>query len=249
MQHTPFNHWFDTPYYHLLYAHRDEHEATAFIDRLINHLDPPLEATMIDIACGKGRHALQLAQKGFQVTGIDLSASSIEAARKLEQANLKFMVHDMRLPIQLDPVDYAFNFFTSFGYFETESEDQQAIASMARALKPGGWLIMDYLNLPLAENQLIPRSETESNGIQFISERKITKRFIEKNITVIDPSLSERLHFNERVARYRLTDFTRIFEAHGLSLETCLGNYALDPYNETNSPRLILIARKTKTAE
>jgi hypothetical protein len=108
---------------------------------------------------------------------------------------------------------------------------------------------MDYLNLPLAENQLIPRSETESNGIQFISERKITERFIEKNITVIDPRLSERLHFNERVARYRLTDFTRIFEAHGLSLETCLGNYALDPYNETNSPRLILIARKTKTTE
>lgn len=244
MQHTPFNFWFDTPYYHLLYAHRDENEATEFIDRLVQFLDPPSDARMIDIACGKGRHALQLAQKGFCVAGIDLSPSSIESARTLEQPNLKFMVHDMREHIPLEPVNYAFNFFTSFGYFKNATEDQQAIASMQKILTLNGCLIMDYLNVELAESKLVPYSEYISEGIRFVSERNIGERFIQKKISVYDPKQPEPLLFEERVARYRLKDFELLFEAAGLTIETCFGNYELEAFDASSSPRLIIIARK-----
>jgi SAM-dependent methyltransferase len=244
MQNTPFNVWFDTAYYHLLYAHRDENEATEFIDRLVHYLNPPIDARMLDIACGKGRHALQLAQKGFCVAGIDLSPSSIESARTLEQDNLEFLVHDMRNPIPLEPVDYAFNFFTSFGYFENASEDQQAIASMQKILKSDGCLIMDYLNTALAESQLIPYSEYISEGIHFVCERTVGERFIHKKIRVHDPKQTEPLLFEERVARYRLKDFELLFEAAGLAIETCFGNYTLEAFDASSSPRLILVARK-----
>ena len=77
-----FHDWFNSPYYHLLYRHRDEQEAAAFIERLIGHLQPPPGSRMLDVACGKGRHAVQLARHGFEVTGIDLSEESIAFAQQ-----------------------------------------------------------------------------------------------------------------------------------------------------------------------
>jgi 2-polyprenyl-3-methyl-5-hydroxy-6-metoxy-1,4-benzoquinol methylase len=77
-----FKDWFNSPYYHQLYFQRDDKEAAAFIDKLIGHLQPPAGSRMLDVACGKGRHSIQLASKGYDVTGIDLSADSIREAQK-----------------------------------------------------------------------------------------------------------------------------------------------------------------------
>ena len=117
-----FKDWFNSPYYHLLYQNRDESEASRFIERLLEHLHPPKNARMLDIACGKGRHALQLASKGYDVTGIDLSPESIKFAEQFSHEKLQFFVHDMRRPFWIRYFNYAFNFFTSFGYFETMRE-------------------------------------------------------------------------------------------------------------------------------
>src|SRR5882762_9044446 len=72
-----YREWFDSPYYHKLYFERNEAEAAAFIHLLLTFLDPPPEARMLDVACGRGRHARILAAQGFDVTGIDLSGNSI----------------------------------------------------------------------------------------------------------------------------------------------------------------------------
>jgi SAM-dependent methyltransferase len=244
MNPTEFNEWFDTHYYHLLYKHRDHDEAARFIDRLIEHLHPKQGCSMLDIACGKGRHALQLSEKGFNVTGIDLSENSIESAQLLSNVNLHFFVHDMRLPIPVEPVDYAFNFFTSFGYFETVQEDEQAIASMADSIKEGGWLVMDYVNMVRTEKELVPHTEQTIEGIHFISERSIGDRFIHKQIKVVDPAMSSPFFYEERVARYRVNDFEKMFVKTGLTLHAVLGNEYLDAFDPEDSSRLILIAQK-----
>src|SRR5690348_9531436 len=80
-----FASWFDSAHYHRLYAHRDEAEAAAFIDALIDRLQPATAANALDLGCGAGRHAKQLASRGLQVTGLDLAASSIQTARRFEQ--------------------------------------------------------------------------------------------------------------------------------------------------------------------
>src|SRR5690606_19509388 len=108
---------FNSPYYHQLYYKRDEEEAAEFISRLIAHQNPAPGSKMLDVACGKGRHSIQMADKGFDVTGIDLSEESIEEALQKEADNLHFYRHDMRLPFWINYFDYAYNFFTSFGYF------------------------------------------------------------------------------------------------------------------------------------
>ena len=72
-----FANWFDSSYYHILYKNRDEKEAELFIDNLVQHLQIPQGSTLIDIACGKGRHATYFNSLGLDVIGIDLSPNSI----------------------------------------------------------------------------------------------------------------------------------------------------------------------------
>ena len=77
-----FANWFDSPYYHTLYKNRDEKEAQVFIDNLVQHLQSPKGSTLIDIACGKGRHATYFNSLGLDVVGVDLSPNSIASATK-----------------------------------------------------------------------------------------------------------------------------------------------------------------------
>src|SRR5687767_2223468 len=137
--------WFSSPFYHKLYFERDENEAREFICKLIDHLKPASGSRMLDVACGKGRHSKILASLGHTVTGIDVSFESIGYAKKHEKDNLDFYVHDMRLPFWGNYFDYAFNFFTSFGYFNTRREHDDAISTIAKSLRPGGTFVIDYL--------------------------------------------------------------------------------------------------------
>ena len=77
-----FINWFDSPYYHLLYKDRDEKEAKIFIDNLVSYFQIPRKSTLLDVACGKGRHAIYFNTKGMNVFGIDLSKKSIQIAQK-----------------------------------------------------------------------------------------------------------------------------------------------------------------------
>ena len=110
-----FEQWFGSPYYRILYQHRDEAEAEKFISNLLATLNPEKGASMLDIACGEGRYAIHLADLGYDVTGIDLSVRNIEVAKMHEHEHLHFLVQDMRFIFYTNFFDYAFNFFTSFG--------------------------------------------------------------------------------------------------------------------------------------
>src|SRR6478672_4804570 len=135
-----FESWFGSPYYRILYQHRDELEAEAFVDHLMDYLQPLPGSRMVDIACGEGRFSIELAERGYDVTGIDLSHQSIEHAKAHENDNLHFYVHDMRMPFYINYFDYAFNFFTSFGYFAHARDHQLAAKSFAAGLKKNGLL-------------------------------------------------------------------------------------------------------------
>ena len=87
--------WFNSKYYHLLYKNRDHNEAALFLDNISNEFKNK-NAKILDVACGKGRHAKYLNNLGFDVTGIDLSVNSIKYAKEYENQKLKFHQHDMR---------------------------------------------------------------------------------------------------------------------------------------------------------
>jgi len=242
--HPWFQDWFNSPYYHQLYFKRDEKEAAAFIDKLIADLRPLPGSLMLDVACGRGRHSIHLASKGFDVTGIDLSEDSIKEALTHECEHLHFYLHDMRLPFRINYFDYAFNFFTSFGYFDTRREHDNAIRTIAQAIKPGGHFVLDYLNTHYAEDHLIHQSEKEIDGVNFIITKWFDETHFYKKIVVEDELLEEPMQYTEKVTKFSLGDFTEMFAYHGLQIDEVYGDYDFNNYNVKKSPRLIVIARK-----
>ena len=246
MQQTWFKDWFNSPYYHQLYFKRDDKEAAAFIDNLISYLKPAPNSTMLDVACGRGRHSIQLAGKGFDVTGIDLSDDSINDALQYETETLHFYKHDMRLPFRMNYFDYAFNFFTSFGYFKTRREHDNAIRTIAQAIKREGVFVMDFLNVHYAEDHLVHQSEKEIDGINFIITRWYDETHFYKKIIVEDDSQEEPLVYTEKVAKFSLGDFTEMFAYQGLQMQEVFGDYSFSNYDVKKSPRMVMIAKKVK---
>ena len=239
-----FTDWFNSPYYHKLYFERDEQEAAAFIQRLLDKLQPPPGSRMLDIACGKGRHSRMLAAAGYDVTGIDLAADSIAYARQFESSHLQFLQHDMRLPFYINYFNYAFNFFTSFGYFRTEREHYSALRTMVQSLKPGGTLVIDYLNVHYAEDHLVHRSEKQIGDVNFVITKWFDEHHFYKKIRIEDEMNSEPLEFMEQVAKFSMGDFNEMLSYHGMQLQEVLGDYQLGSYDIQRSPRMILLALK-----
>ncbi len=238
-----FASWFDSPHYHRLYAHRDDTEAARFLDALIARLGPGPEARALDLGCGAGRHAKYLASRGLYVTGLDLAAGSIRAAKLSERPGLRFRRQDMRAPFGRSRFDYVFNFFTSFGYFDDTDDNLTVVGNIARSLCDSGRLVLDYLNAAYAAARLVPHETNTVDSTNYLITRWMDRRHFFKRIRV-ERASGQRLEYVERVARFSLGDFARMFAAEGLTIESVYGDYALREYDRETSPRMILIARK-----
>ncbi len=238
-----FEEWFDSHYYHLLYQHRDADEAKAIIMRLIDHLAPSPDAKMLDLACGKGRHTRVLAEAGYDVTGVDLSPSSIEAAKEYETDRLRFGIHDMREVYQPAEYDYIFNFFTSFGYFPNEEDHCRAIESIAHGLNTGGIFLIDYLNSPYIAANLVASNQVVKQGVEFRMERNLIGGYFIKDIWIEDGN--RNLHYQEQVRAFDFHDLALMITDAGMEIIDCFGDYELNPYEEESSSRLIITARKS----
>ena len=236
--------WFNSPFYHKLYFERDEKEAEAFISRLIDHLRPATGSYMLDVACGRGRHSRILAEKGFRVTGIDISFDSIVFAKKFENEHLEFYQHDMRLPFRVNYFDHAFNFFTSFGYFKTRREHDDAIRTIANGLKPGGIFVIDYLNVHYSEEHLVYNEEKKLNGTTYEIRRWHDEAHFYKKIIISDPLLHHPLDYTEKVSKFSFGDLNDMISYHGLQVQEVFGDYRLGNYDVKAKPRLIIVAKK-----
>jgi SAM-dependent methyltransferase len=242
-----FEEWFSSPYYHMLYEHRDDDEAFLFIKEIIRYLKPTPNCKMLDVACGKGRHSKAMAEIGFDVTGIDLSFESIEEANKIADDSLHFFQHDMRLPFWINYFDYAFNLFTSFGYFKTRREHDNSVRTIAQSLRPGGLFVVDYLNVHYAEDHLQTSSTKEVDGVRFRQSRWHDEDHFYKQIQMEEKGIALKHLFTEKVAKFSLGDFNDMFAYQGLQIQEVFGDYKLGRYDIRKSPRMIMLAKKIKS--
>mgnify|MGYP000453829180 CR=1 FL=1 len=141
-----FQSWFDTPYYHILYKQRNNTEAENFIRKLVTYLETDKNQSILDLACGKGRHSIFLNSLGYKVKGVDLSSQSILEATKYANDRLEFEIHDMRTPLDTK-YDLILNLFTSFGYFESDEENVKMLNSVEKTLKLNGTFVLDFFLL------------------------------------------------------------------------------------------------------
>ncbi len=234
--------WFDSPYYHILYKNRDDKEARNFIDNLIHKIPLNTPASLLDLACGKGRHSIYFHSKGFAVMGVDLSEENIRYAQRFSEKGLQFKVGDMR-SFQLDKsFEYIVNLFTSFGYFNSPVEDQRVFNNVYQHLNSGGLFIQDYLNIHFVSQHLVEEETKYEEGIAFHIQRKIEEGFVLKNIQFEDKG--EKYNYTERVKIYTLEDFETLAQQSGFRIIEKYGDYSLNVFNKVTSPRLILIYSK-----
>lgn len=238
-----FKTWFNSPYYHILYKNRDYKEAEAFLTLLLEELQLPSEAHIIDLACGKGRHSVFLSRLGFKVLGLDLSKESILADKAYEHQDLHFKVHDMRDPIESEPVDAVFNLFTSFGYFSDPQDDKKVFESVSKVLKPGGYFVLDFLNKEQVIHSLTSQSEEKRDDLVFQIEKRIEEGAVVKEIRFEDKG--KPYFFFEKVKLHSLDYIESLANEYGLVREKIYGDYNLNPYDEMKSPRCISVFRKS----
>ncbi|SMO67684.1 class I SAM-dependent methyltransferase [Solitalea koreensis] len=237
-----YHNWFDSHYYHILYNQRDEKEAELLMDNLCVHLTPSADVKILDVGCGRGRHSIYLNKKGYNVTGIDLSPENIKFATASENNKLHFYVHDMRNLFYINYFDIVFNLFTSFGFFEKDLDNQHAVNMFTKSIKPGGTLVLDFMNAEKIRKNLVVRETKQIGNIEFHLQRKIVNQSIVKNIDFEDKG--HQFAFKEEVKALTITDFERYFTEAGLLIESIFGDYDLNPFIAESSDRLIFICKK-----
>lgn len=234
--------WFGSPYYHILYKNRDSTEARLFLDKLIDYLNIQKEDRILDLACGKGRHAIYLNQKGLNVTGFDICQENIRDAQENKNDRLSFHVHDMQFVFRKNYFNYIFNFFTSFGYFDTKAENESVVKAASDGLVDGGKLLIDFLNPYTVIHNLSPEEIKEVNGIKFHITKQIDNGMIIKDIKFTDEG--RNYHFFEKVKAIRRVEFLEYFENTGLAVIDVFGDYELNSYVADKSERMIFLLKK-----
>jgi len=138
------------------------------------------------------------------------------------------------------------NLFTSFGYFEAVEDNLAVVQNVAAALHPGGTVAIDYLNVRHAERHLRAAEETDRDGVAYRVTRWTDAGHIFKRI-VIDDHQGEPVEFVERVAKLGVDDFRFMFSLCGITPLAAYGDYALEPFDAEDSPRLIVVGRRDRT--
>lgn len=229
--------WFSSPYYELLYAHRDLEEARGFVRVLLPRLALPKPAYALDAGCGTGRYAYALAEAGLIVDAVDQAA----APPNLPEG-IRFFLADLRSWTPDRSYHLVGSFFTSFGLgAERWEELLRLMRRFSSWLLPGGWLVLDYLNIHAANRT--PSETRHINGIRFDIERRQEAFHLYKRITVTPPDGPTHT-YEERVFKLTLGDILQLVERAGLTAEEIWGDYEGHPFADDHSPRLIVLARK-----
>ncbi|AZN40245.1 class I SAM-dependent methyltransferase [Paenibacillus albus] len=245
--------WFEQSFgsdYMIVYRHRNWEQANREVQRMAAWLELPSGAAILDVGCGMGRHALALAQLGYEVTGMDLSKALLKKAREHNDEGLikELIQGDMReLPFADHSFDATVNLFTSFGYFVEEDDNKRVLAEIRRVLKPDGQFLIDFLNAAYVIDHLVPRSERldEETGLHIEELRSITEDgWVVKQIAIRAAGDEASIRcYEERVRLFSLTWFEQALSEAGLLLTHVYGDYEGHAYDEQRSPRLILKGR------
>lgn len=245
-----FEAWFDNPHYHQLYGHRSYAEAEAFVSAMHSQWEWD-ELNLLDLACGKGRHARAAALNGHTVVGLDLSPNSIAAAQldHHDVPNLSFVEGDMRDFVIEQQFDGILNLFTSFGYFNQPQDHLAVLANVHAHLKPGGFFVLDFLDVHFAQRHLVPEEQLERGGVMYSISRKLVTASAGGYPTFVKHIFHEapdgKKEHVERVAALDNEDLTAMLTQSGFEVLGRYGSYALDPWKEGEGSRLILLARKS----
>ncbi|WP_005032337.1 class I SAM-dependent methyltransferase [Holophaga foetida] len=238
-----FSSWFDSDYA-ALYAHRDEGEAVRAVKTALR-LAPELgKGPVMDLGCGGGRHLAALRRHNPLAFGLDLSATLLEAAPKELRGWL--LRGDMRaIPVKDGSLWGVCLWFTPFGYFD-EAQNRALMARIARLLRPGGILLLDFMNAHLVRRDLVPEEREERSGYRIHIRRNLEGPRVVKRIQLTHLDTGNIREAKESVRVYDPMELVAMARDCGLSLVGEVGDYDGLPFRATASPRWIGIFHRPR---
>ena len=237
-----FKDWFSSDKYLTVYSHRNKEDAEKLLNLILSNVQLSSGEKVLDAACGAGRHSISLTQKGFDATGFDLSFPLLKAAKKnaaQNGINLKLFRADIRDVFLKEKFDMILNVFTSFGYFNTMSENFSFIRHSENFIKKGGYFVFDFFNKSYVKKNLIPETTRKIDSIVINERREIVENRVVKNIELIEEGKINK--FKESVYLYHPYMIIKEFEAVGYEPVKLFGNYDGCEFNELKSERFIAI--------
>jgi SAM-dependent methyltransferase len=224
-----YQEWFGEEYLEL-YSHRDADEAREQVAFFADQCGS-LDGLVLDLACGMGRHMLELNALGYRAVGCDLSYLLLKTGGQehVIRADMR------RLPFPDSTFAGLVNFFTSFGYFSSEEENLSVVTEMSRVLRPGAVFLFDYLNVHRELENLVSKEMRGDAQLERWFDR--SDRSFNKRITIGEK------RYLERVRGYDLDEISAMFTASSLSIRAAFGDFQGSAFDRT-SPRLILVGSK-----
>lgn len=207
-------------------------------------VSPPGAA--LDLGCGIGRHSLELARRGFKVTGVDRTRPFLEEARRSAEAeglDVELIEEDMRRFRRSEAFDLAVNLLTSFGYFEDPDDDRRVALNLFESLRPGGVALLDMMGKENLARIFNAREWTEKDGEIWLYERKLDRSWswLENRWIVIKDG--ERKEFTLSHRLYSASELIRLLSECGFASVDAYGDLGGAPYDHQAS-RLVVVARK-----
>jgi SAM-dependent methyltransferase len=231
-----------------VYAHRNQAEAARDIENISKLIPLADNQPILDLACGNGRHSLELAARGLEVVGLDLSTELLTEARRASKAaghRIEFVQSDMRQPPKENHFGTVLNLFTSFGYFDKDEENLAILEGMQRALRNDGWFLIDYINRELVLENLVAADSKSVNGKEIHQKRNYDEQTgrLNKTIKIVDGN--DEREFLESLRLYTIEEIRQMATEAALEIKSVHGALDGRAFSQT-APRAILVGRKMK---
>lgn len=241
--------FFDDDYLRIYRPTFTPERTAAEVDFIEGLLALPPGAAVLDLACGYGRHAIGMAQRGYRVTGLDFNPHYLEIAAadaRAAGAEVAWRAGDMRALPFAGEFAGAYSFFTSFGYFGDE-ENELVLAGIARALQPGGKFVIDMMNRDWLLTHPQQRTWTQrEDGALFMEETSLelaASRVVARQI-LIDPQGGPQVTKEYFLRAYTCAELTALLRRHGLAVREVYGGTDRRAY-DTEARRLVLVADRS----
>ena len=236
--------WYDRFFRHEYLVFDDHPETALEVEFIQQALLLTRENRVLDLCCGYGRHSIPLS-KHCNITGLDRSDVMLGKASSEAKGSASFTRGDMRaLPFQSETFDSVVSLFSSFGYFDDESENYRVLQGISEALAPGGRLLIETVNREFVVRHSAPQQVYRPENMTLIEERSfdpVSSR-TRVDVTVFEEGRETNLHHSIRI--YAFTELEMLLQSVGLQTTNVWGNYKGSDFT-VDSTHMIVLAEKT----
>jgi 2-polyprenyl-3-methyl-5-hydroxy-6-metoxy-1,4-benzoquinol methylase len=213
---------------------------------IANVLNLPLKASILDLYCGYGRHAIELAKMGYEVLGVDATQAFLDIARQKaeeEQVHIAFELADMRELNFTQQFDAVINMFAAYGYF-TDEENLKVLELIAQSLRPGGLFLIDLLNRDWMVYNNLNRYWRHPSGEYVLSYKvELQQGMATMKRQLINQVTGEKKQYEFALRAYSLAEMTVNLNLCGFKVRKTYGGFDDRPYG-AETPRMIILAQK-----